>query len=164
MNHEPSVIHIACTSLLFPLQSPEDFCFFALAKETAPPSSISIVRVEQNLYKNNYISSTINIFRCINSGKCKDTTWSLQSPGSQASNSCQEINFLAAVIHIGYLSLQIPLYNLKMFFVPLNKCGFKFCPSASPGANTICCVKRSCLLLFRARGAESRGFLFFQFK
>ena len=25
MNHEPSVIHIACTSLLFPLYSPEGF-------------------------------------------------------------------------------------------------------------------------------------------
>lgn len=152
MNHEPSVIHIACTSLLFPLQSPEDFCSFALAKETAPPSSISIVRVEQNLYKNNYISSTINIFRCINSGKCKDTTWSLQSPGSQASNSCQEINFLAAVIHIGYLSLQIPLYNLKMFFVPLNKFGIQFCPYASLGANTIGREKSSCLVLFRLDG------------
>lgn len=156
MNHEPSVIHIACTSLLFPLQSPEDFCFFVLAKETAPPSSISIVRVEQNLYKNNYISSTINIFRCINSGKCKDTTWSLQSPGSQASNSCQEINFLAAVIHIGYLSLQIPLYNLKMFFVPLNKFGVQFCPYASLGANTIGREKSSCLVLFRLEGCRGR--------
>ena len=45
-----------------------------------------------------------------------------------------------------------------MFFVPLNKRGFKFCPSASPGANTICCVKRSCLSLFRARSAGG-GFL-----
>ena len=156
MNHEPSVIHIACTSLLFPLQSPEDFCFFALAKETAPPSSISIVRVEQNLYKNNYISSTINIFRCINSGKCKDTTWSLQSPGSQASNSCQEINFLAAVIHIGYLSLQIPLYNLKMFFVPLKKLGIQFCPYARLDANTIGREKSSCLVLFRPEGCRGR--------
>ena len=148
MNHEPSVIHIACTSLLFPLQSPEDFCFFAFAEETAPPRASSIGHVEQNLYKNNYISVTLNIFRCINSGKCKDTTWSLQSPGSQASNSCQEINFLAAVIHIGYLSLQIPLYNLKMFFVPLNEFGIQFCPYANLGANTIGFVKRSCLLFF----------------
>ena len=154
MNHEPSVIHIACTSLLFPLQSPEDFCFFAFAEETAPPRASSIGHVEQNLYKNNYISVTLNIFRCINSGKCKDTTWSLQSPGSQASNSCQEINFLAAVIHIGYLSLQIPLYNLKMFFVPLNEFGIQFCPYASLGANTIGCEKSSCLLLFRLEGCR----------
>ena len=43
-----------------------------------------------------------------------------------------------------------------MFFVPLNKCSFQFCPYANLGANTIGCVKRSCLLLFRLQGAGTK--------
>ena len=39
-----------------------------------------------------------------------------------------------------------------MFFVPLNEFGIQFCPYASLGANTIGCVKRSCLLLLRLQG------------
>ena len=45
-----------------------------------------------------------------------------------------------------------------MFFVSLNEFGIQFCPYANLGANTIGFVKRSCLVLFRARSAGG-GFL-----
>lgn len=45
-----------------------------------------------------------------------------------------------------------------MFFVPLNEFDIQFCPYARLGANTMGCVRRSCLLFFMARSAGD-GFL-----
>ena len=45
-----------------------------------------------------------------------------------------------------------------MFFVPLNEFDIQFCPYARLGANTMGCVRWSCLLFFMARGAGG-GFL-----
>ena len=39
-----------------------------------------------------------------------------------------------------------------MFFVPLNEFGIQFCPYARLGANTMGCVRRSCLLFLRLQG------------
>ena len=50
-----------------------------------------------------------------------------------------------------------------MFFVPLNKFKIKFCPYADLGANTIVCVKRSCLSPFRTRAQSPEDFCFFVF-
>lgn len=48
-----------------------------------------------------------------------------------------------------------------MFFVPLNKFGIQFCPYASLGANTIGCIKRSCLSFLWLGVHSPEDFCFF---